>query len=89
MRVKKTSIDETKSLEDQIELWKESGEFLSEHWPVKYYHDNKKLNYKIFKAKAAYVLNDISNNSFEKIFGWKFATLVKILWRIKIWWFYI
>ena len=68
MRVKKTSIDKTKSLEDQIELSKERREFLSEHWPVKYYHDNKKLNYKIFKAKAAYVLNDIPDNSFEKIF---------------------
>ena len=44
--------------------------------PVKYYYDNKELNYKIFKAKAAYVLNDIADNSFEKIFGCKFATLV-------------
>ena len=41
-----------------------------------YYHDNKELNYKIFKAKASYVLNDIPDNSFEKIFGCEFATLV-------------
>ena len=70
------TIDQTKSLEEQIELLKEKREFLSEYWPIKYYHDNKELNYKIFKAKAAYVLNDIADNSFEKIFGCKFATLV-------------
>ena len=70
------TIDQTKSLEEQIELLKEKGEFLSEYWYVRYYHGNKELNYKIFKAKAAYVLNDIADNSFEKIFGCKFATLV-------------
>ena len=68
--------DQTKSLEEQKELLKEIGEFLSEYWNVGYYHGNKELNYKIFKAKAAYVLNDITYNSFEKIFGCKFATLV-------------
>ena len=70
------TIDQTKLLEEQIELLKERGKFLSEYWPVKYYHDNKELNYKIFKAKAAYVLNDIPDNSFKKIFGCKFVTLV-------------
>ena len=69
------TIDQKKSLEEQIELLKERGKFLSEYWSVKYYHDNKELNHKIFKAKAAYVLNDL-DNSFEKIFGCKFATLV-------------
>ena len=73
------TIDQTKLLEEQIELLKESGEFLSEYWPVKYYPDNKELNYKIFKAKAAYVLNDITDNSFEKIFPCKFTTLVNKL----------
>ena len=70
------TIDQTKSLEEQIELLKKRGEFLSEYWSVKYYHDNKELNRKIFKAKAAYVLNDVDDNLFEKIFGCKFATLV-------------
>ena len=70
------TIDQKKSLEEQIELLKERGKFLSEYWSVKYYHDNKELNHKIFKAKAAYVLNDVDHNSFEKIFGCKFATLV-------------
>ena len=68
------TIDQTKSFEEQIELLKR-GEFLSDYWFVKYYHGNKELNHKIFKAKAAYVLNDL-DNSFEKIFGCKFATLV-------------
>ena len=52
------TIDQTKSLEGQIELLKERRE-LSEYWYVGYYHDNKELNYKIFKAKAAYLLNDL------------------------------
>ena len=70
------TIDQSKSLEQQIELLKEKGEFLSENWYVGYYHGNKELNYKIFKTKAACVLNDIADKSFEKIFGYKFATLV-------------
>ena len=62
----KQTTDQTKSLEQQIELLKERGEFLSEYWNLGYYHDNKELNYKNFKASAAYVLNDIADNSFEK-----------------------
>ena len=73
------TIDQTKSLEDQIELLKEREEFLGEYWHVRYCHGNKELNYKIFKPKAAYVLNDITDDSFEKIFGCKFATLVEKL----------
>ena len=73
------TIDQTKSLEDQIELLKERGEFLGEYWHVRYCHGNKELNYKIFKPKAAYVLNDITDDSFEKIFGCKFVTLVEKL----------
>ena len=68
--------DQTKSLEEQIELLKEKGEFLAEYWYVKYYHDNKELNYKIFKAKAAHLLNDLDEQLFEKIFGHTFAALV-------------
>ena len=36
--------DQTKSLEEQIELLKERGEFLSKYWFVGYYHDNNELN---------------------------------------------
>ena len=70
------TIDQTKSLEEQIELLKEKREILSDYWYVKYYHENKELNYKIFKAKSACVLNNLNDNSFEKIFDCKFATLV-------------
>ena len=90
MRVKKTkyyyeirqlntwfeTIDQTKSLEEQIELLKERGEFLAEYWYVGYYHGDKELNYKIFKAKAAHLLNDLEKQLFEKIFGYRFAALV-------------
>ena len=37
------TIDQTRSLEEQIEFLKERGEFLSEYWYVRYYHDNKEL----------------------------------------------
>ena len=67
-------IDQTKSLEEQIEILKER-EYLSDYWHVKYYHDNKELNHEIFKVKAAYALNDIGDNSFETIFGCTFAML--------------
>ena len=70
------TIDQTKSLEEQIELLKEKREFLAEYWYVKYYHDNRKLNYKIFKAKAAHLLIDLDEQLFEEIFGHKFAVLV-------------
>ena len=73
------TIDQTKSLEKQIELLKERGEFLSEYWYVGYYHDNKELNYKIFKAKAAYLLNDLNKQLFEEVFGHAFAELAEKL----------
>ena len=41
-----------------------------------YYHGNKELNYKIFKGKAAYLLNELDGQLFEKIFGHTFAALV-------------
>ena len=70
------TIDQSKSLEQQIELLKEKGEFLSECWYVGYYHGNKELNYKIFKTKAAYLLNDLVDQLFKRIFGYTFAALV-------------
>ena len=56
-----------------------TGEFLSEYWYVEYYHDNKELNYKIFKAKAAHLLNELDDQLLGKIFGYTFAALVKKL----------
>ena len=60
------TIDQTKRLEEQIVLLKERGEFLSEYWYVRYYHGNKELNYKIFKAEAAHFLIDLDDQLFEK-----------------------
>ena len=73
------TIHQTKSLEEQIELLKEKGEFLSEYWNVGYYHGNKELNYKIFKAKAEYLLNDLDEQLFKEVFGHIFAELVEEL----------
>ena len=52
------TIDQTKSLEEQVEILK-TKDFLYEYWSLKYYNDNKDLNYKIFKAKAAHLLTDL------------------------------
>ena len=40
------------------------------------HHGNKELNYRIFKAKAVYILNDLDERLFEKIFSHTFAALV-------------
>ena len=40
------------------------------------YKDSKDLNYKLFKAKAAYISNDLDEHLFERIFGCKFVKLV-------------
>ena len=58
------------------ELLKEKGEFLADYWYIKHYHDNTELNYKIFKAKAAYLLTDLDEQLIEKIFGHTFVALV-------------
>ena len=68
------TIDETKSFEEQIELLKKR-DFLDEYWHMGYYHDDKELNLKIFKAKAAHILNDLDEQLFDKIFGHTFAAL--------------
>ena len=72
------TIDQTKSLEEQLEILK-SKKNLDDYWYVSCYSDNKDLNYKIFKAKAAYLLNEFDEHLFEKIFGCKFTTLVEKL----------
>ena len=69
------TIDETKSFKEQIEILK-TKYFLDEYWQFGYHHGNKELNHRIFKAKAAHILNDADEQLFEKIFGHKFAALV-------------
>ena len=72
------TIDQTTSLEDQIEILKRK-DFLDYYWSVSYYNNNKDLNYKLFKVKAAYLLNDLDEHLFKKIFGCKFTTLAEKL----------
>ena len=69
------TIDETKLFKEQIETLK-TKDFLDEYWHFRYCHGNKELNHKIFKAKAAHILNDVDEQLFEKIFGHTFAALV-------------
>ena len=40
-----------------------------------YDHDDKELNLRIFKAKVAYILNDLDEQLFEKIFGHTYVAL--------------
>ena len=72
------TIDQTKSLEEQIELLK-SKNFLYEYWSLKYYNNNKDLNYKIFKAKAAYLLTNLDKKIFKKVYNCDFIVLVEKL----------
>ena len=42
---------------------------LSQYWDMNYCDDNKRLNFKIFKLKFAYISNDIEKQLFKEIFG--------------------
>ena len=65
------AIDKTKSFEEQIEILK-AKDFLDEYWHEEY-HDDKELNLKIFKAKAAYL--DTDEDFFKRIFAQTSAAL--------------
>ena len=65
--------DKTKSFEEQIEILK-TIDFLDEYWHD-YYHDDKELNNKIFKVKVAYLVNDVDEELFKKIFDHTFVKL--------------
>ena len=67
--------DETKSFKEQIEILK-TIDFLNEYWQFGYHHGNKELNFKIFKTKAVYILNDFDEQLFEKLCGRTFTALV-------------
>ena len=70
------TIDQSKSLEEQIEILK-AKDFLYQYWSLKYYNNNKDLNYKIFKAKAAYLLIDPDEEIFKKVYGCNFTVLIE------------
>ena len=61
-------IDETKSFEDQIDIFKKIP-WLNDYWCIEYYEDNKETNLRLFKVKLAHVLNYVENNLFKKTFG--------------------
>ena len=69
------TIDQTKSFKEQTEILK-TKDFLNEYWHFRYHHGNKELNHRIFKAKAANILNDLGEQLFEKTFDHTFAALV-------------
>ena len=67
-------INETKSLEDQINISKKIPD-LDDYWHMQYYEDNKEPNLRLFKLKLAHIFNDVGDNLFKKIFS---ITPVKI-----------
>ena len=58
--------DKTKSFKEKIEILK-TKDILDECWHAGYYHGDKELNYKIFKAKAAHLLNDLEHLQHQQI----------------------
>ena len=71
-------IDESKSFEDEIKIFKKI-KYLNEYWCMKYYDDDKELDLKIFKLKFAYISNDIDEKLFEEVFGHTFVALANKL----------
>ena len=74
-------IDQLKSLENQIKLFKKI-EGLEEYWYSKDYGD-KKLKSKYFKIKLPYMLNEIDKKLFEQIFSHTLEKLVNKLINTK------
>ena len=68
-------IDETKSFKDQIDILKEIPD-LNDYWYIEYYEDNKDINLRLFKLKFAHIFNDVDDNLFKEIFGFKSVELV-------------
>ena len=58
-------INETKSLEDQINILKKVPN-LNDYWYNEYYENNKDINLRLFKLKLAHVFNDADDNLFKK-----------------------
>ena len=67
-------IDETKSFKDQIDVFKKIPD-LNDYWYIKYYEDNKDINLRLFKLKFAHIFNDVDDNLFKEIFGFKSVEL--------------
>ena len=66
--------NETKSFEDQINIFKKIPD-LDDYWDIKYYEDNKETNLRLFKLKLAHIFNDVDDNLFKEIFGFKSVEL--------------
>ena len=67
-------INETKSFKDQIDILIEIPD-LGDFWYNKYYEDNKETNLRLFKLKFAHIFNDVDDNLFKEIFGFKSVEL--------------
>ena len=57
-------IDETKSFEDQIDIFKKMS-WLNQYCDMCDYEDNKETNLRLFKLKFAHTFNDVDDNLFK------------------------
>ena len=48
---------------------------ISKYWHMSYYDDYKDLNLRIFKLKYLFLVNELDEKLFKKIFGHTFVTL--------------
>ena len=49
--------------------------WLKDYWHMQYYEDNKETNLRLFKLKLAHIFNDVDDNLFKEIFGFKSVEL--------------
>ena len=68
------TIDESAPLEEQINLLRIMDD-ISRYWHMSYYDDDKDLNLRIFNLKYLFLVNELDEKLFEKIFGHTFVTL--------------
>ena len=54
-------INETESLEDQINMFKKIPD-IDNYWLIQYYEDNKETNLRLFKLKLAHIFNEVDDN---------------------------
>ena len=75
------NVNETKSFEDQINIFKKIPD-LQHYWYIEYYEDNKETNLRLFKLKFAHILNNVDDNLFKEIFGFTSVELADKLINI-------
>ena len=67
-------INEIKTFRDRINILKKIPD-LGDHWDTKYFKDDKEINVRLFILKLAHIFNNVDDNLFKEIFGFKSVEL--------------